>query len=215
MFGSIPPIAIILVCLVLGFVVGIYVRRVRSTSYQNRGEALLALTVQERFKPPDYHLLNHLTLPLKEGTTQIDHILVSQFGVFVIETKDFSGWIFANPTQTHWTQTFFARRFKFRNPIFQNQLHVRAVRDLLDFLPPEAVRSIVVFTGDAEFMTEVPIGVYDMNGFVAHVRENTTEVMSRNRMQFCVGRLETARLAVSDKTDLEHVQGIERRYGRN
>ncbi len=38
--------------------------------------------------------------------------------------------------------------------------------------------------------------------------------MSLNRMQFCVGRLETARLALSGKTDVEHVQSLERRHAR-
>lgn len=210
-----PPIAVILACLVLGLLVGIYIRRVQAISFQNRGEALLSEAAQNLFRSPDYHLLNHITLPIKGGTTQIDHILVSRFGLFVIETKHFSGWIFANPAQTHWTQTFFSRKFKFRNPIFQNQLHVRAVQDLLDFLPSEVVRSVVVFTGSAEFMTEVPAGVFDLAGFVAHVRGFNVEVMSLNRMQFCVGRLETARLSISGKTDLKHVQNLERRYGRS
>lgn len=41
---------------------------------------------------------------MDDGTTQVDHILVSRFGVFVIETKDFSGWIFASATDRTWTQ---------------------------------------------------------------------------------------------------------------
>ena len=39
------------------------------------------------------------------------------------------------------------------------------------------------------------------------------EVMSVNRVQFCVGRLETTRLSVTKATDVEHVQGLRRRYG--
>lgn len=167
------------------------------------------------FTPPDYHLLNHVTLRVSDSTTQVDHILVSRFGVFVIETKDYKGWIFANPKQASWTQVLFNSKFRFQNPIHQNFRHVRAVQDLLDFLPPEAVRSIVVFTGDAEFKTDVPPGVFDLSGFVDHIRKNTTEVMSLNRLQFCVGRLETTRLAISGKTDVEHVENLQRRHGRS
>ena len=43
--------------------------------------------------------MNHVTLRMDGGTTQVDHILVSRFGVFVIETKDYSGWIFANESE--------------------------------------------------------------------------------------------------------------------
>lgn len=200
----------ILVALAAGFVVGRY----RASAFQNRGEALLSRVARANFAPPDYHLMNHITLQMKDGTTQVDHILVSRFGVFVIETKDHKGWIFANAKQANWSQVLFKRKFKFQNPIFQNIRHVRAVQDLLDFLPAEAVKSIVVFTGEAKFKTEIPPGVFGVTGLMDHLREQTAEVMSLNRVQFCVGRLETARLAISGKTDVEHVQSLERRHGR-
>lgn len=38
--------------------------------------------------------------------------------------------------------------------------------------------------------------------------------MSANRLQFCVGRLETTRLAITKQTDLEHLKSLERRHGR-
>lgn len=200
----------ILVALAAGFVVGRY----RASAFQNRGEALLTRVARANFAPPDYHLMNHITLQMKDGTTQVDHILVSRFGVFVIETKDHKGWIFANAKQANWSQVLFKRKFKFQNPIFQNIRHVRAVQDLLDFLPAEAVKSVVVFTGEAKFKTEIPPGVFSVTGLMDHLREQTAEVMSLNRVQFCVGRLETARLAISGKTDVEHVQSLERRHGR-
>lgn len=202
----------ILLALAIGFFIGRY-RASRVSAFQNRGEALLSRVAQANFGPPDYHLMNHVTLGLKDGTTQVDHILVSRFGVFVIETKDYKGWIFANAKQANWTQVLFKWKFKFQNPIFQNIRHVRAVQDLLDFLPPGAIKSIVVFTGEAEFKTEIPQGVFSIFGLIEYLREQTIEVMSLNRMQFCVGRLETARLAISGKTDVEHVQSLERRHG--
>jgi hypothetical protein len=204
----------ILGALVVGFGIGRSraSRVFRASAYQNRGEALLSRLVQASFGFPDYHLMNHVTLELNDGTTQIDHILVSRFGVFVIETKDYKGWIFAGANQANWTQVLFRFRFKFQNPLFQNSRHVRAVQSLLDFLRPSDIKSVVVFTGEAEFKTEVPHGVFDTSGFIEYVRGQTVEVMSLKRVQFCVGRLETARLAISGRTDVEHVQSLERRH---
>ena len=201
----------ILLALAVGFVIGRY-RASRASAYQNRGEALLSHVVRTNFGFPDYHLMNHVTLQLKDGTTQVDHILVSRFGVFVIETKDYKGWIFADAKQANWTQVLFKLKFRLQNPIFQNSRHVRAVQGLLDFLPPGAIKSVVVFTGEAEFKTEVPQEVFCISGLMDYLREQTVEVMSLNRVQFCVGRLETARLAISGKTDVEHVQSLERRH---
>jgi len=208
---------------VLGFAIG---RRRTSTnggrrifgawrfpSFQNSGEARVSRVLLSHFGAPDYHLMNHVTLQMDDGTTQVDHILVSRFGVFVIETKDYNGWIFANASAATWTQVLYRRRSKFQNPLLQNYRHVRAVQDLLDCLPPEAIKSVVVFSGDAEFKTDIPSGVITIAQLPEHLRQHTPAVMSRDRQQFCVGRLETARLAISGKTDIEHVEGLARRFG--
>jgi hypothetical protein len=108
----------------------------------------------------------------------------------------------------------YGSKSKFQNPIFQNARHMNAVQELLDFLPPNSVKSAVVFAGTAEFQTEVPAGVYSVSGFINFIKDHTEEVLSFNRVQFCVGRLETARLAVSRQTDLEHLQSLQRRHGR-
>lgn len=199
--------------ILLTALIGFFVGRYRAHSLQNRGEALLASRAFANFPSPNYHLMNNVTLPFRGSTTQVDHILVSRFGVFVIETKDYQGWIFANPQQASWTQVLFKKKFKFQNPIHQNYKHVSAVRSILDFLPPETIHSVVVFTGEAEFKTPLPEGVFDLNGFINHIKAEVEEVVSENRMQFCVGRLETKRLALTKQTDIEHVQRIQRKYG--
>ena len=204
----------VLIALAIGCLLGYAIARVRASSFQNRGEALVCRELQAHFGSPDFHLLNHITLKIDNDTTQIDHILVSRFGIFVIETKDYSGWIFANAKQSTWTQVLYGGKFKFQNPIFQNLRHLQAVQELLDFLPPSTIKSVVVFVGSAEFKTEVPAGVCTLSGLMAYIRNHTEEALSLNRVQFSVGRLETARLAVSGKTDLEHLQNLERRHGR-
>jgi len=199
--------------LLLALAIGYFLGRYRASSFQNRGEALVRREIQAKLSSLDFHLLNHITLKIKDGTTQVDHILVSRFGVFVIETKDYKGWIFANAKHATWTQVLYRVKFKFQNPIFQNMRHVRAVEELLDFLPPEAIKSAVVFTGSAEFKTDMPSGVYTLPGLIDHLKSATEEVMSLNRVQFCVGRLETARLAITGQTDVEHVKSLQRKHG--
>ena len=205
----------IFLALAVGFIIGRPRghRGWRTESFQNRGEALLSSAVLSNFTPPDYHLMNHITLQVHDGTTQVDHILVSRFGVFVIETKDYRGWLFAHESQAKWTQVLFHWKFRFQNPILQNRRHVTAVQRLLDFLPPEAVKSAVVFLGDAEFKTDIPRGVFRLPEFIGFVRGQVDEVMSLNRVQFCVGRLETERLAVTRKTDIEHIESVRRKQG--
>jgi hypothetical protein len=201
------------VAFAIGFVVGRFQTYAQARAFQNRGEARLSRALTMRFVAPDYHLLNHVTLRLGDETTQIDHVLVSRFGVFVIETKDYSGWVFAAPHDRYWTQVWYRAKFRFQNPIRQNYKHVLAVRALLEFLPADVIHSAVVFTGSAEFKTNIPDGVFTLAGFIAYLEGHVAEAMSINRVQFCVGRLETARLSITKATDIEHVQRLRRRYG--
>lgn len=179
---------------------------------QNIGEALVSEILEENFSAPDYHLMNHVTMRMEDGTTQIDHILVSRFGIFVIETKHYSGWIFANAKSKNWTQVLYRLRFKLQNPILQNSRHVRAVRELLDFLPNGTIKNIVVFSGSAEFRTDIPPGVFHPFEFADHVGAQNSELMSSDQMAMCVGRLEIERLAVSHQTDIEHIASLARRH---
>lgn len=205
---------ILLAALALGFWLGLLSERHRQRRYemQNRGELLLRGAVATHFAPPDYHLMNHLTLRCEDGTTQIDHILVSRFGIFVIETKDYKGWIFGTANQAHWTQVLFRRKHRFQNPLFQNYKHVLAVRQTLDFLPPETIKSLIVFVGSAELKTQ-PAGVFKLPELLDYLHAQTTELISLNRMQFCIGRLETTRLAISGETDIQHVERLHQRLG--
>jgi Nuclease-related domain len=205
--------ATVLIAVLATFVIGFFLGRYRTHVFQNRGEARLSRALTKRFVAPNYHLLNHVTLRLKNGTTQIDHVLISRFGIFVIETKDYRGWIFAGSDDRYWTQVFFRAKFRFRNPIRQNHTHALAIRGLLDFLPDNVIHPVVVFTGDAEFKTDIPDRVFTLETFLGHVAAQTTEVMSLNRVQFCVGRLETARLSITEATDIDHVQRLRQRYG--
>ncbi len=63
--------------------------------------------------------------------------------------------------------------------------------------------------------TNIPDGVFTLPGFLAYVGSHAAEVMSINRVQFCVGRLETARLSITKATDVEHVQRLRRWYGND
>ena len=100
-------------------------------------------------------------LPLPDGTTtQVDQIVVSIYGVFVIEAKDYSGWIFGNESQRQWTQTLHigwgdTEKHHFQNPIRQNWRHIYALSDLLN-LPRRYFHNVIAFSSRAEFRTLMP-----------------------------------------------------------
>ncbi len=75
-----------------------------------------------------YTRFHEVTLRVPDGTTQIDHIFVSRYGVFVVETKNMSGWIFGNERDRQWTQRFRnGHKTRLQNPLRQNYRHTKAV----------------------------------------------------------------------------------------
>lgn len=62
---------------------------------------------------PNSKVLNDIMLKTQMGTSQIDHILINSKGIFVIETKNYDGWIFGNEKSKYWTQIIYKKKSKF------------------------------------------------------------------------------------------------------
>ena len=122
-------------------------------------------------------VFNDLVLETPDGTTQIDHIILSRFGIFVIETKNLKGWIFGGSNQRQWTQTLYRKKYKFQNPLHQNYKHIKAVQELLG-VKQSIIYSIVVFVGDSQFRTEMPRNVLNLRELLPYVRSYNTVVLS-------------------------------------
>ncbi len=115
--------------------------------------------------PKEYRILNDILLKTPSGTTQIDHIVVSPYAIFIIETKNYKGWILGHENAQEWKQSLlgkkklFGRRIeqhKFRNPILQNQAHVNAIKRLVSPIGNFPIIPIVVFSDKAELKITVP-----------------------------------------------------------
>ena len=78
------------------------------------GEFMVNTAIKLMLDKKHYHLLDNITLPTEDGSTQIDHIIVSRFGIFVVETKNMKGWIFGSEHQKQWTQKIFKHTARFR-----------------------------------------------------------------------------------------------------
>jgi hypothetical protein len=61
-----------------------------------------------------YKRFHNLIVPTQNGTTQIDHVLLSKYGIFVIETKNYEDWIFGDEHQKMWTQALYGKRVNSR-----------------------------------------------------------------------------------------------------
>ena len=196
---------------IFGFSSGRYQRR----NKENSGETQVRQALMKYCSNNDAHILSNITLRLQDrSTTQIDHILISGKGVFVIETKHYTGWIFASANSKVWTQVIYKIKNKFQNPLLQNYKHVKAVQGVLEFIEPKYIYNIVVFSGDAVFKNIKPDNVYYKNELISAIEAFPNNVLSLNRVQFCVGRLEYNRLQLTHETDIEHQMYLMQKFGK-
>jgi len=95
------------------------------------GEAQGSLAAKIRLDSQIYRSIKNVTIPTANGTTQIDHVIVSKYGIFVVETKNIKGWIYGDEKQAQWTQVLYGKKCHFQNPLRQNYRHTKALSEFL------------------------------------------------------------------------------------
>ena len=180
-----------------------------------RGEFKVKMGAALTLPSSVYRRYHNVTLPTIDGTTQIDHVFVSAFGVFVVETKNMGGWVFGSERNREWTQVFpNAEKYKFQNPLRQNYRHVRAIEEALAEigLPKEAVKSVVVFVGDADLKTAMPENVtVGLGRARRYIRSFRTRMLSEGQVAEICAAIETGRLKPSWGTNRRHVRNLRQR----
>ena len=136
-------IVFILIILVY-FLIKIYSPKIKGSI----GEA--KVNTRLNFLGKEYIVLKDILINSTNGyTSQIDELVLSEYGLFVIETKNYKGWIFGNEKAEKWTQVIYKEKHTFRNPIKQNWSHIYALKSLLSDYPNIKYHPIVVFSGNA------------------------------------------------------------------
>ena len=116
---------------------------IKGNSIKGRvGESLVSSILEQI--PGNKKIINNIMINDNGKSRQIDHIFISEKGIFIIETKNYAGNIYGKETSDEWKQYFKNRNFKLKNPIFQNYGHKKIVSKIIN--NEELVVPIVVFT---------------------------------------------------------------------
>lgn len=122
-----------------------------------------------------YKLINDVYIDILGKTTQIDHIIVSDYGIFVIETKNYKGRIYGDEFSQYWTQVIYKRKDKLYNPIRQNYGHVEALKQVLN---------------EFEGLNFVPIVVFSVKADLKVKTKTNTDVVYTTRLLKTIKRYE-------------------------
>jgi|TARA_B110000908_G_C10177080_1_gene413738 hypothetical protein len=176
-----------------------------------RGERLVHNALTSVLDEQEYRVLTDLILPVAGGTTQIDHLVLSRFGLFVIETKNMSGWIFGGADQQKWTQVQKRSKRRFQNPLRQNYAHVKAVQEILQ-VDQKALHNVIVFTGTAEPKTAMPDsvawGLRDLGKLIALQKK---QILTDVQVNAYLKKLRDQALENTKAMRNEHLQNLEKK----
>ena len=160
-----------------------------------------------------YRFVRNLMLEDDSGaTTQIDLVIVSAFGIFVIEAKNYKGWIFGDRDGKRWTQSLQsfsgqARKFQFQNPLHQNYRHICVLSERTG-IPRNLFVSVVAFSRDAEFKTEMPCGVLHDDEVSDFVRTPNVEVIKPEQLDEIMDAFISWDQVVPEEKKEHHVEAL-------
>lgn len=159
----------------------------------------------------DYIILSNLIYRglTSDDTTQVDHIVVSRYGVFVLETKTLKGKIFVED-EGRWIQIVGKRKYRVQCPLFQNYAHVKAIQRITG-VHAQQIHNFAVMAGSAVFPEGRPERVYGIWDAIRKIQSYRDTVFTRSHVGTIVSALKRKGRSGSD----EHEQHVARLKQRN
>jgi len=165
--------------------------------------ALLLATLDKK----KYQTINDLIIKIEGESTQIDHIVVSNYGIFVIETKNYKGWIVGREYDNYWKQVIYKEKNNFPNPIKQNEYHIKFLKSALKIFPQVKYYPIVSFASGAEIKVNTTGDVVHEEFLLRTITKYRTEIISNDLKNKIFAYLKSTR-ELNAKYKKEHIQNI-------
>lgn len=156
-----------------------------------------------------YRRFHDVIIPSGNGTTQIDHLIVSPFGLFIVETKNRNGWIFGSKGQKSWTQSLYGNNYSFQNPIRQTFRQKKIISKFLR-VDESTVHTIIYFVGNCKFKTELPDNVIKSR-LGKYIKQFKDRVLPPEEVDRVVGEIGYY-VSESSLTARDHVRSLRERH---
>jgi len=159
-----------------------------------------------------YHRFHDIILPSINGTTQIDHLIISVYGIFIIETKNKKGWIFGSEKQSTWTQSIFGKNYTFQNPLRQTFRQKKILSEFLN-IKESKIRTVIYFVGDCRFRTELPENVIK-SGLSRYIKKFRIPIFTIEEVSKIILQIEK-HLSENKISKRAHIRSLRKRHSSN
>ncbi len=173
------------------------------------GEFIINISLKLFLNKKYYKILNNVLLKYGNTTTQIDHIIISKYGIFVLESKNYKGYIYGNRYEKEWIQKTGYKEYKFQNPLYQNYKHIRAIQNILKINKKYFI-SVIVFSNRAKFKTQMPPNILYSSNYIKYIKSFKKPILSQKAVEDIFLKLDRNRLKNSFKNKKIHIKNVEK-----
>ena len=161
-------------------------------------------------------IMKNIYVPYGNQTTEIDVLMIHETGIYVIESKNYSGWIFGSENQQQWTQMLNSyTKKRFYNPMWQNRTHIRALSNYIN-IDKSKIKSYIVFSDRCELkaippntneciITKIDLFLYEIYNDI----NNRKKILTVEEVNQIEEKLKTI-TNVSQEVKNKHIQDIEK-----
>ena len=154
----------------------------------------------------EYKVINDIIIQSNGYTSQIDHLVVSIYGIFVIETKNYTGWITGYEDSKQWTQNIFGHKSSFYNPIKQNKSHVLALKNELHIIEDNFI-PIIAFSGNCSLKVITVTPIIYISQIYREIKRYTEVKFDKTQLDSLVERIKAINID-SPEVRQQHVAEI-------
>lgn len=190
--------------IILIFVYGLYKAKIKGFL----GEKTISV-ILTRLDPSKYKVINDLMLSMDGRTSQIDHVVVSNYGIFVIETKNYKGWIMGDEYGEYWTQVIYKRKEKLYNLVRQNYGHIQALKEKLQEFQEINFIPIIVFSVDSDLKVKTKTDVIYSVNLLKTIRRYNIETVTNDQKEAIYSKLVSLNVREKEIRS-QHIDGIKK-----
>lgn len=205
---------ILTILIIVGFVcLCVYLRVNRTKILGAWGEKKVSAVLS--MLGSDYKIFNDVLIRNSYGTSQVDHLIVSPYGIFVVETKNYKGWILGGENSDKWTQNIWGNKYQLANPIRQNYGHIKALQNALPQFVSNQYISIIVFSYNAKLKVKVSHekNVIHTWSLISRIHDYKQPILSDSQQEEYISALQ-AFLSPSKEEKESHVSSVKEKASR-
>lgn len=156
----------------------------------------------------NYVNMKTIMLKTKSGSTELDHVVVSIYGIFVVETKNYSGTVIGDDKYKNWKHyDRSGKEREFYSPIKQNAGHIGTLKRAINqdesvFIP------IVVFSGSAEVKVTAKTPVVKLDQLSKTVKSYKKKIFTKTEVKSIVKEIKSNNMdsMMARKQHIKHVK---------